>query len=242
LKLKRIHFIALAIVIIIIILISANHFLTPTVNEEYLGGKYEAKVLIKGTHLDFDAGEITYTKEGEEHKGFYISYLNPALNLFVKDEEKIPEDAVFLNWWDYGHMIVGYGERESVLKNPSEEALDSVIDPEGIVEFDPHDRLVDVARALTAIDVDTTKSIMDRYGAKYLLITTEDGGSKASWIFQYSGLNSTEYVGATSMTFNYKDYTDLGKETTIYRLLSESIVDDLTRIYSDDYVKIFEMP
>jgi asparagine N-glycosylation enzyme membrane subunit Stt3 len=214
--------------------------LRPRVLEEKLiGGKYNAKVVIMG--LDdrgFIGGEIVYTKDGIEHRGFYSSFLNNSL-IWIK--ANTPEDCVFLNWWDYGHMIVGYAERETIIRNPSKEALNSVSAPDKITEFDSHEKLVDVANALTTTDLNLTKSIMKRYGATYILITTEDGGTKVPWLYQFAGLNYTQYVKPSSLTFNPQDYTDLGKQTMIYKLSNSTNIEGFTQVYSYEDVKIFKI-
>jgi hypothetical protein len=75
-------------------------------------------------------------------------------------------------------MIVGYVERDSVGQNPSEEALVSIGDPTGVKELDPHTKIVDVAQALTTTNASETVTIMEKYGATYLLVTVEDGKGK----------------------------------------------------------------
>lgn len=197
--------------------------MTPKVKEEIIGGKYNVKIVIKhnativikGVPCDFEAGEIIYAKEATEHKGYHSSYVKDALE-WIKANTL--ENATFLSWWDNGHMIVGYAEREVIIKNPSQEAPSSVADPEGVREFDPHEKLINVAEALTATNLDFPESIMDKYGADYVLITT-----------------------TSSLTFDSGDYTDLGKETFIYRLLSDGGVEGFTFLYSDGNVRIFSV-
>lgn len=233
----------LTIIIVSIILASAFlgylFFAPVTFKQEFIGGKYNATIIIEG--LDdqgFIGGEIVYTQNGTVHRGFYSSSLNSSL-LWI--EANTSEDAVFLNWWDYGHMIVGFTGRGTILRNPSKEALSSVSDPNKITEFDSNETLVDVAKALTATDPNLTKSIMDKYNASYILITTEDGGEKAPWIYQFAGFNQTQYVQPSSITFNPQDYTDLGQQTMIFRLLNGTSIGGFTQVYSDDNVKIFKL-
>jgi asparagine N-glycosylation enzyme membrane subunit Stt3 len=152
-----------------------------------------------------------------------------------------PEDAIFLNWWDYGHMIVGYTGRETIIKNPSKEALDSVSAPDKITEFDSNEKLVDVAKAFTTIDPKSTRSIMNKYNATYVLITIENGGIKAPWLYQFSGLNFTHYIEPSSLTFDPKEYTALGQQTIMFRLLNNTSIEGFTQVYSDDDVKIFKL-
>lgn len=212
------------------------------IREETVGGKYECNIAIRGMDpRGFEFGPLTYVKEGAEHQGYYNSYLKGALD-WIKSNTA--EDTVFLNWWDYGHMIVGYAERESVIKNPSEEALESVASPSLIKEFDSHESLVDVAKALTTIDENEAISIMRKYGATYILITVEDGGSKAKWIFRYAELDLNNYTKADESmewTFNPDQYNELGTKTIIYKILSNAEIEGLMPVYSDDSVKIYKL-
>ncbi len=237
---KRRYLVLAAGIIAVTVVVSAYFLLTPkSLREEHIGGKYDAKIIIEGNDTrGFEFGYIIYTKDGIEHTGYYNSYMKSALD-WIKINT--PENAIFLNWWDYGHMIVGYAERESVIKNPSTEALKSVAEPlSEIKEFDAHEMIVDVAKALTTTNESLTKEIMKKYNAKYLLITTEDGGGKAYWIFYFAGLNFTEYYNP-HLLFREQDYTEKGKQTMIYKLLTNSSLQVFIQVYSDENVKIFEI-
>lgn len=206
-------------------------------NQELVGGKYNSKIVITEKAGKIVSSEIVYSKEGIEHRGYYDSNFKNALEWIRLNT---PENATFLCWWDYGHMIVGYAEKEAIIKNPSEEALVSIANPELIKEFDPNEKLVEVAKALTATDVNFTKSIMKKCNANYILVTPVDGDGKAVWIFRFAGLNSTDYMASPSLIFNDENYTELGKQTLIYKMLSNSNLEGFTLIYSDYYVKIFK--
>jgi hypothetical protein len=116
------------------------------IREETKGGKYQARIEISGEWQQSEVGEIIYVKDGETFTGYFDSGFEDALNWIQKTTS---EDTIFLNWWDYGHMIIGYAERETVCKGPSEEALESVADQSSIKEFEPHEKIVDVAQAMT---------------------------------------------------------------------------------------------
>jgi hypothetical protein len=93
-----------------------------------------------------------------------------------------PADAVIMSWWDYGHAIRAYAEREPVVDAPSREALTTTVskhlgkDPAEI-ECDgciSHEVLQEVARLLLTEDDSEATGIMEKYNATYLYIHTED--------------------------------------------------------------------
>ena len=216
---------------------------SPFLREELVDGKYECRIGYTGEdYRGFEAGKIFYVKDGAEHEGYYSSYLRDSLD-WIK--ANTPEDSVFLNWWDYGHMIVGYGERDCVGKNPSEEALVSIADSTGQRELDPHEKIVDVGKALTTTNVSETAAIMEKYGATYLLVTTEDGKGKPYWIFHFAGLDFyADYWNttwqATDLPFDPNQYNETGKETVIYKVLTHADLPGFTLVYSDENVKIYK--
>jgi asparagine N-glycosylation enzyme membrane subunit Stt3 len=230
------------LIIVIVTLVYVFLFSSPFLREEYVGGRYNCRIGITGEDpRGFEVGKIFYVKGGVEHEGYYNEYLRDALD-WIKTNT--PENAVFLNWWDYGHMIVGYSERDSVVKNPSEEALVSVADPTRFEELDPHEMIVDVAKALTTTNESETVAIMEKYGATYLLVTVEDGKGKPYWIFHFAGLDFADYMNiswqGSDLPFDPNQYNELGKETVIYRVLIQAEISGLTQIYSDGNVKIYK--
>ena len=119
------------------------------------------------------------------------------------------------------------------------------------VFFDPHEKIVDGAKIFTATNESLANSIMNKYGAKYLFITSVDGSDGGYWKFYFAGLDSVQYFSLSSspdssvsekmLTFEDYDYTDLGKQTMIYRLLSNSNLQVFNQVYSDENVKIFQI-
>lgn len=231
---------ALLIVIgaLVYVLLPSSQFL----REEYVGGKYECRIGITGEDpRGFEVGKLFYVKDGVEHEGYFNAYLRDALD-WIKAHT--PENALFLNWWDYGHMIVGYAERESVIRNPSQEALVSVKDASEFKELAPHEMIVDVAKALTTTNENETLEIMSKYGATYILVTAEDGKGKPYWIFHFAGLNFTNYMNTSWQpsisAFDPNQYNELGKQTVIYRILINAEIQGLTQIYSDENVRVYK--
>lgn len=230
----------MAALLILTVVLAYVFILSPGfIRIEYIGGKYECKIGITGRDSrGFEIGRLFYIRDGIEHEGYFNAYLRSALD-WIKGNT--PENAIFLNWWDYGHMIVGYAERESVIRNPSQETLISVKDASQIKELDPHEMIVDVAKALTTTNENETLEIMRKYNATYILVTLEDGKEKAYWIFKFAGLNFTNYVNQSStMAFDLDQYNSLGKRTVIYRILVGAEIQGLTQVYFDENVRIYK--
>ena len=114
-------------------------------------------------------------------------------------------------------MIKGYAERNVIARNPSEEIIESIADPSQIIEFDPHERILDLATALTTNDSAKTLQIMEKYDATHIAICSDDL-IKAPWMYRIAGLVETEY-----MTF--QEFTEEGEETMIARLLENRDLD-----------------
>lgn len=205
------------------------------IRQDSLGGSYNAIFNVSGTtEQGFDAGDLIYTKDGIQHIGYYSTYLNGSM-AWIKDNT--PSNAVFFNWWDYGHAIVALAGRDSVNKNPSQEALKSVVG--SVSELDPNSKITDAATAFTATNETFMKETMEKYGATYLFVTFEDVAYKSPWIFNLAGLNFTEYVNVPQKS--PMDYSSLGQQTMLYRLYINSNLSQFTQIYSDENVKIYKV-
>jgi len=61
-----------------------------------------------------------------------------------------------------------------IIRNPSKEILKSVVHPEEIKEFDPHEKILDVATALSTTNPSVTLEIMRKYGAKYIFVYQDE--------------------------------------------------------------------
>jgi hypothetical protein len=208
---------------------------------EYIGGKYQCSIEITSQDpRGFNVGKIFYVKDGVEHSGYWGANMRNALD-WIKNNTL--GNAVFLNWWDYGHMIVGYAERESVSRNPSKEALVSVGNPSEFQELDNHTTIVDVAKALTTTDENETLAIMSEYNATYILVAADDGKGKAGWLFKFAGLNYSDYFNytwdPTDVPFDANQYNELGRQTAICRILTNAQIYGLTLVYRDQDFTIY---
>lgn len=235
-------FLALAALLVVAsVLVYVFWFVPNLLRTEYVGGKYQSRIAI--TEQDptgFAVGRIIYVKDGVEHRGYWGENMRNTLDWI---RNNTPANAVFINWWDYGHMIVGYSERESISKNPSSEALVSVRTPSDFPELDNHTTIVDVAEALTSTDENVTFSIMNKYTAAYILVAAVDGKGKAGWLFKFAGLNYSDYYNyswqPTNLPFDPNQYNELGKQTVFCRILTNTRIPGLTRVYVDENFTIY---
>lgn len=219
--------VAALMIITIVIVASFNPFATSVEN---IGGKYNAVV----THMTSGV-KLEYTDETGHHVSSYFDdAMKPGL-LWINSST--PENATFLCWWDYGHMIKAVGERNVIVRNPSHEILNSIADPSGIKEFDPNDKILDVATALTADNQSKTVQLMEKYEATYLFVGKDDL-VKSTWFFRVAGLNYTDYLVNTGSGFSF---TDLGKTTMIARLLSETNTGPFTLVYHDQQMMVYKL-
>ncbi len=226
------QFLTLAIAsLVIIAAVLAFSFYPFATSVENIGGKYNAVV----THWE-DRVQLSYTDESGHHvSGFFDDKMKPGLDWI---NSSTPENATFLCWWDYGHMIRAVGERNVVVRNPSQEILDSVGDPSGMKEFDPNEKIVDVASAFTTDNQSKTAQIMGKYNATYIMIGQNDI-VKAVWFFKIAGLNYTDYIAKPGPNMSF---TELGQNTMIARLLDNRDTGGFSLVYHDDQMKVYKIP
>jgi asparagine N-glycosylation enzyme membrane subunit Stt3 len=228
----------IAVAALAIIVIAAASFVAVTKNGreqplsvEYVGGKYNATLSVFK-----DGTQIAYTDETGNHSG---QYFEPQMRTGLDwIKSNTPQNATFLCWWDYGHMIRGYAEKNVIVRNPSREWISIVADPNAIKEFDPNEKLVDVAKALTTNNQTQTLQIMEKYDASYVVVYKDDGPQvgKAWWMFKVAGLDPTNYQAKlenSTMVFN-----DAGTQTMLSRLLDNRDT-GLTLVYQDAVMKVY---
>ena len=205
-------------------------------HEENFGGEHQTRVRLienrmypscdQGGNLFLlpGAGEVVYYADGKEHKGVYYNGCRRALDWI---RVNTPRNTTVLCWWQYGDMIVGLGERKTVVTSPSREILYTVADPSSVTEFSDHGTIVAVARCFTTADLNVTLQIMKNYGAEYILITNNE-----RWIgqilFNISGLDYKQYLPTPA------NFTAKGKETVLYGLLfNVNLSGRLELVYED---------
>ena len=187
---------------------------------------------------EYPMGHLSYFKDGKNYTQCYSDQESiDALN-WIK--ENTLENVTFLCWWDYGHMIVGIAERETIVIGPSQETLYLVANPElQPGELSDHATLVDVANALSTSNETETVETMEKYSADYIYVSDTDQ-VKCWWFFNVSGREPSQYI--SKRTSEEVSFTNEGKAALIYKLLfNEESLSNFTLIYEDEYVKIYKL-
>lgn len=239
---KRIVAVIATIVVAAVVIATISYYgLTPKSKElptstENVGGKYNVTL---GFFKD-ESAQIQYVDETGNHSEHYFEpQMRTGLD-WIKNTTS--ENAIFLCWWDYGHAIKGYAERNVIVRNPSHEWIEMVAiartDPNAIKEFDPNEKLVDVAKALTTSNYTEMSQTMEKYGATYVVVYKDDGPSvgKAGWIFKIAGLDPTSYQ--VKLENSTLVFSDVGKQTMLSRLLDNRDT-GLTLVYQDAVMKVY---
>jgi len=232
----------LAVVLAIVLVLSTTvYFVVPSLLTKpspsvCSDGTYDPQTtFLTNDELGKPLYNLTYAQNGVQQNGLYYSFTSNALS-WIKSNT--PSSATFLNLWDYGKEITGCTGRTSVVSNPSAQFI-ALGFTKNVTERDSDQAVADISTALYTTNVTLSQSIASKYGANYVLVTTEDGGFKAPVYLQLLGLKSTDYVTPSGEAFNAADWTSLGQQTVIYKLLAGQTVIGLPQVYSDAYVKIF---
>ena len=230
---KRI-IVGLVVVIVVIAAVSIYAAITrpdgePPTNIENVGGKYEATI----SYYD-DNAQIEYRDEEGIHSDMYFMVESRDALDWIK--ANTPEGSMFLCWWDYGHMIKGFTERNVVIRNPSEEILDTIKDPTGLTEFDSHEQILDVAMALTTDNFAEMTQIIEKYEVTHIFVPSRDV-LIAPVLYRVAELDWTDYLEPHDSGFQF---TDAGMETMISKLLENREL-PFSLIYEDSEIKVYEV-
>jgi asparagine N-glycosylation enzyme membrane subunit Stt3 len=116
--------------------------------------------------------------------------------LWIKDN--IPQNSVFLNWWDYGKELENIANMKPVIKNPSQSLYMSTGCYQAMLhnkplpkecehqKFDSEESVQSVAKFFTTDDEKMALDIVKKYDVDYVFITKGEIG-KFSWISFISG-------------------------------------------------------
>ncbi len=203
---------------------------------KHLGGKYNVSLYILARLDEYESGDILYTRDSVEYRGYYVSAFEPALTYI---RTYTPLGSTILTWWDYGNMIIGYGEREAISINPSEKLLISVTNTSAPLVTDPEEKLEDIASALVATDPQDTLTILKKYDAEYIFIPSGTFGIEwiANWIFYEAG------VPLDDVSEYWADGRFLGQgmNTILYKMLNKMEMPEFNLVYSDRDAKIYQV-
>ncbi|MFC1800551.1 hypothetical protein ACFLYT_00675 [Nanoarchaeota archaeon] len=180
----------------------------------------------------WESQTIKYEKDGKVLENYFNPWLRPSFDWI---SENVGEDSVILSWWDYGHMIKGYTNRDVVLYSPSEDILWTVAsgewDVEGSGPLSSHEKILDVVSVLTTEEPAKVIEIMDQYDADYLFLTAKDSVFSAV-LFYLGGLNTEEYQTKDGPK-------EKALATMLYRMIGKEEIDGLELVYFDDLVRIY---
>jgi asparagine N-glycosylation enzyme membrane subunit Stt3 len=226
---KRFLLLIITSLVIVSVVLAFSFYPFPT-SVENIGGKYNAVVTHWANHV-----QLAYADESGQHILFYFDdNMKTGLNWI---NSSTPENATVLCWWDYGHMIKAVGERNVVVRNPSHEIINSIADPSGIKEFDPNEKILDVASALATDNQSKTVQIMGKYNATYIMIGKDDA-IKSVWFFKIAGLNYSDYLVNQGSGLAF---TDLGRNTLVAKFLDNRDTGPFTLVYGDQEMKIYKL-
>lgn len=204
---------------------------------EQVAGPYNASIerwqyYSDGSWSDFY--KIVYNYNGSRLEGAFDPSVRPALD-WIKTNTSA--NATILTWWDYGHMIRGYTGRSSVIYYPSQNLINTVADKNSVKQFEPEERVKEVAETLISVDPELMRRHMQNLGAGYVLTAAKDA-TDISWaIFEGAGLNPHSYLTDSDgrQTPNEKS-----RDMFIFRIWSDGGFNGTVVDYADICSKVVE--
>jgi len=153
---------------------------------EQIGGKYNASILKEeifsnGNWSNTYRTSIVYVKDNKKYIGNYDWYLSEALN-WIKSNTT--ENDTILCWWEYGHMVEGYSERNIISKFPSlatnytmwEYMNDERWIRDFTFEWSANETIEDIMNIFSSNNITSneTKDLIEKYNISYILIHGKD--------------------------------------------------------------------
>lgn len=201
-----------------------------------------------------------YEKDGKKYTSLYLySELQPAME-WIKNN--LPKNAVVSTLWDYGHIVRGLANVETIVFTPSEEILGTIaITSIRRYYFPPQD----LPTLFTFLESSKTISDVQKYNTeKYgelsnhndiknvaLILTTTNPQEAINLMKQYNSeyvlVTSSEYGKAyslyqiTGIPPELVDGSTLNKNSIFYKILKLEPVNGFERIYSDSSVVIYKI-
>jgi hypothetical protein len=182
---------------------------------------------------------FNYEKEGMTYESILLNDLQPSMKYI---NQNLPIDAVITVWWDYGHMIRGVANRETVIFTPSRDILDTVspsykeaFKNNKLGKFSNNEDVINVAKILTTTNPSEAINLMKIYNSNYILITNQEYG-KSQTIYTLSDVKTD-----TLETFmNYRNF-NLNNESIFHKMLKLDSVQGFEKVYSDPTVVIYKI-
>lgn len=197
---------------------------------EQVDNRYDGEIITIHSAMNdvsYTQYNIKYTKEGTIMENYFLQELRPSLD-WIK--ENTPEDSIFFNWWDYGHMIQGYTGREVVIFSPSKDILWSVAsnnwDEKVSGPMSSSEKIRDVVFAFISNDPKVLKEKMQKYNSEYVFVSKLDKTIIDYWLEKLK---------------DYPSITEIYSEHLIARMLQDEDIEGFTQVYSDNEVKIYKI-
>jgi asparagine N-glycosylation enzyme membrane subunit Stt3 len=203
---------------------------TKYIKTQNIGGQYNVSILYDQVFYYGEWSNITrikYQKNGREFIGAYQPVMFDVLNWIKTNTGK---NCTVLCWWDYGHMIEGLAERNSVATFASPHLENTIASFNYLNEsekneyiengggWNPKEKLDDIASILTCFNITSneSKEIIEKYNVSYIF--TKDYDLIISGIFfQWFDKNTLEYVIDHELT-------DLARQTMVFQLWKDDYV------------------
>lgn len=166
-------------------------------------------------------------------------------------------DATVLAWWDYADGIEKIGYREAVINEASESIKHTIGGysvpgkPWTKIEYwlwypyEDEEKVRDVADFFVSENVTSAKEIARKYGANYVLVTSEDMGKYFSVIIAAGG-NFSDYMEMPIISTNLSagvHYTRPApkKETVFTRMVNGDNIDGFSKAFDNGRMRIYKL-
>jgi len=208
------------------------------IGTEEMGGKYNLTIVKTQITVGNRSGVMNmlrYEKDGKiiEPDVMLMDDSRPALD-WLRENTNV--DDIITAWWDYGHMIRAYSEREPIIDGPSKEILTTTVakhigkDPEDVDCPDciSHEIIQDVASILTAESSESVKSIMQKHNSDYLFVHSSD--IQKAYAFFVS-------LDKKPLEFDSDEISEL----IIGKAANAEPIEGFKLVYSDDAARIYKI-
>lgn len=202
---------------------------------EKIGGKYNAEIRYSRERYggqEYETATIFYYVEGREETGRFCPKARPALD-WIKNNTS--ENSLFLSFF-WGGMIKGYAEREAVMIR------------EQPLSAEANETARDICLAFVTTDINETIAIMKKYGASHIFVYHDPKGPYYMGTLREIFWTASDYGVFEGPAPLYGEvekgeeiFEESGNKTVIARLIQNRETNGLVLLYSDEYVKIYQL-